>query len=85
MKTIAIDIKHSVFENDTEAIMYVTKDIYSDRFIIAIPVITFSWDIEIGHEERDYNWLLRSNIGIGDPVRKEKLVEAIKAAIAEFE
>lgn len=83
LKTIAIDIKHSVFKNDTEAIMYVTKDIYSDRFIIAIPVITFSWDIEIGHEERDYNWLLRSNIG--DPVQKEKLVQAIKKAIAEFE
>lgn len=85
LKTIAIDIKHSVFKNDTEAIMYVTKDIYSDRFIIAIPVITFSWDIETGHEERDYNWLLRSNIGIGDPVRKENLVQAIKEAIAEFE
>lgn len=85
LKTISIDITHSIFENDTEAIMYVTKDIYSDKFIIAIPVITFSWDIETGHEERDYNWLLRSNIGIGDPVRKENLVQAIKEAIAEFE
>ncbi len=35
--------------------------------------------------EKDYEWLLKSYIGIGDPVRKEKLVQAIKAAISEFE
>jgi hypothetical protein len=84
LKTVAVDIKHSVFDNETEAIMYVTKDIYSDSFIVAIPVITFSWQIDKGQEERDYSWLLRSSIGIGDPVQKERLVEAIKEAIAEF-
>jgi hypothetical protein len=83
MKTIAFDIKDSVFDNDTEAIMYITKDIYSDRYIIAIPVITFAWDIRM--ERPDYEWLLKSNIGIGDPGRKEKLVQVIKAAISEFE
>ena len=45
LETIAFDIKESVFDNDTEATMYVTKDIYSDRYIISIPVITFACDI----------------------------------------
>lgn len=84
MRTIAFDIKHSVFDNDTEAIMYVTKDIYSESYIIAIPAITFSWDIYEGHEERDYEWLLRSNV-FGDPIKKEKLVKVIKKAIVEFD
>ncbi|MFC3882426.1 hypothetical protein ACFOU2_02355 [Bacillus songklensis] len=72
MKTMAFDIKDLVvFDNDTEAIMYVTKDIYSDSYIIAIPVITFAWVIRTEHPEQDYDWLLKSNIGIGDLVRKE--------------
>jgi hypothetical protein len=86
LKTIAIDIKHSVFENDTEAVMYITKDIYSDSFIIAIPVITFSWDIREESQEKDYEYLLNSNvIPLGDSVQKERLVHAIKEGIAEFE
>ncbi|MFD2446702.1 hypothetical protein ACFSO7_22440 [Bacillus sp. CGMCC 1.16607] len=83
LKTIVFDVKDSVFNNDTEAIMYVTKDIYADRYIVAIPVITFSWDINFENSEKDYEWLLRSNI-FGDPVRKDKLVKAIKEAIAAF-
>jgi hypothetical protein len=83
MKTIAIDIKHSVFENDTEAIMYVTKDNYEweDSYIIAIPVITFSWEIR---NERDYDDLLNSHV-FGVSNKKERLVEVIKKAITEFE
>lgn len=83
LRTITIDITHTVFENDTVAIMYVTKDIYSDSFIIAIPVITFSFDIYEENFERDYDWLKKS-VPIGDPVRKDKLVEVIKKVIAEF-
>ena len=41
LQTIVIDIKHSVFENKTVAIIYVTKVIYSESFIVSIPVITF--------------------------------------------
>jgi uncharacterized membrane protein len=86
LKTIAVDIKHSVFENKTEAIMYITKDIYSDSFIIAIPVITFSWDIREESQEKDYEYLLNSNvIPLGDPVQKERLVTAIKEGIEKFE
>lgn len=85
MKTIAFDIKESVFDNDIEAIMYVTKDIYSERYIIAIPVITFACDIQIENPDKDYEWLLKSNIGIGDPVRKERLGQLIKEAISDFD
>ncbi len=67
MKTIAIDIKHSVFDNETEAIMYVTKDIYSDSFIVAIPVIMFSWEVA---GERDLDYLLQFNL-FGDRDKKE--------------
>lgn len=81
MKTIAIDIKHSVFENETEAIMYVTKDIDSDSFIIAIPAITFSWEVR---DEKDLDYLLKFNV-FGDVDKKERLVQAIKQAISEFE
>ncbi|MCR2820584.1 hypothetical protein [Lederbergia panacisoli] len=81
MKTIAIDIKHSVFDNETEAIMYVTKDIYSDSFIVAIPVITFSWEVA---DERDLDYLLRFNV-FGDRDRKERLAAAIRKGIAQLE
>jgi hypothetical protein len=64
--------------------MYVTKDIYSDSFIIAIPVITFSCDIREEHSEKDYEWLRNHNL-FGDLDTNKKLVEAIKEAISEFE
>jgi hypothetical protein len=69
MKTIAIDIKHSVFNNDTEAIMYVIKDDYEweDSYIIAIPVITFSWEIK---DQRDYDDLVNSHV-FGDSTKRE--------------
>lgn len=47
MKTTTFDIKDSVFDKDTEAIMYVTKDIYTDWYITVIPVITFTCDLKI--------------------------------------
>ncbi|MCM3364300.1 hypothetical protein ACFSVM_24495 [Paenibacillus shunpengii] len=81
MKTIAIDIKHSVFENDTEAIMYITKDIYSDSYIVAVPVITFSWEVA---DERDLDYLLWFNL-FGERDKRERLATAIKKGITEFE
>jgi hypothetical protein len=81
MKTIDIDIRHSVFENETEAIMYVTKDIYSGSFIFSIPVITFSWEVR---DQRDLDDLLKFNV-FGDRDKKERIVRVIKEAIARFE
>lgn len=45
LKTIAIDVTHSVFENETAAMMYITKDIYSESYIVAIPVESFSYQV----------------------------------------
>jgi hypothetical protein len=85
LKTIAIDISEAVFENDTEAILYITKDIYSDSFIVAVPVITFSYQIWTDRAEKDYDELLNSNaIPLGDHVQRERLVEVIKEGIANF-
>ena len=84
IKTIAYDITRSVFDNDTKAIMYVTWDFYSDSYIVAIPVISFSSSIP--QERRklyDLDWL-RQYVPIIRKERKEKLIEAIKEAIAEF-
>lgn len=41
LNTKSYNIKDSVFDGETEAIMYITKDIYLDAYIVAIPVITF--------------------------------------------
>jgi hypothetical protein len=80
MKTIGIDIKHSVFDDETEAIMFVTKDIYSESFIIAIPVITFSWEVR---DQRDLDDLLKFNV-FGDRDKKERLVNVINEAITRL-
>jgi hypothetical protein len=83
LKTIATDISKTVFENDTEAILYITKDIYSDSFIVAVPVITFSWQIWEDRAEQDYNELLKFNL-FGDIDKRERLVAEIKKGIAKF-
>jgi hypothetical protein len=57
LKTIAYDITQSVFNNDTEGMMYVTKDIYSDSFIISVPVFSFSSSVRETHTEIDYEWI----------------------------
>jgi hypothetical protein len=74
-----IDIAQSVFENETVATMYIIQDKYEDRFIVAIPVTTFSWEIR---EEKDYDDLLTSHV-FGDCDKRERLVTAIKEGIAE--
>jgi hypothetical protein len=84
LKTMAIDIKHSVFDNETEAIMYVTKDIYSNSFIISIPVITFSWRIWEDRIEKDYEDLLKFDL-MGNKDWRQRLVEEIRKAIKKFE
>jgi hypothetical protein len=83
MKTIAIDIKHSVFENDTEAIMYVTKDNEEDptQYIFAIPVITFSWSA-VSEEELDKYFTF--NV-FGNKDGQMRLVEEMKQAIRKLQ
>jgi hypothetical protein len=80
LKTIDVDIAKSVFDNETVATMYIIQDKYEDRFIMSIPVITFSWEIK---DERDYDDLLTSHV-FGDCDKRERLVTGIKEGIAEF-
>lgn len=82
LNTKSYNIKDSVFDGETEAIMYITKDIYLDAYIVAIPVITFSWGII---DERDYDYLLNSTNIFGDKDKQERLVKVIKQAVLEFE
>lgn len=84
LTTKAIDIKHSVFENDNEGMMYITKDIHSDSYIISVPVWSFSAIVNYesaSRTENDYKWIEEHF-----PVfhQRENLVQAIKEAIAEF-
>jgi hypothetical protein len=83
LKTIAIDIRESVFENDSEGILYITRDIYSDSYIVSIPIYTFSYQLREGFEEMDYKELYRQ-FPLSNTDQKEKLVQAIKEGIAEF-
>ena len=84
LKTIAIDIRESVFENDTEGILYITKDIYSDSYIISVPVWSFSAILSYESEtevERDYKWIKEHFPSFQ---HRENLVQAIKEAIEGY-
>ena len=84
LTTIAIDIRESVFENDTEGILYITKDIYSDSYIISVPVWSFSAILSYESEaqtESDYKWIQEHFPSFQ---HRENLVQAIKEAIKEF-
>ena len=86
LKTIAIDIRESVFENNSEGILYITKDIYSDNYIISVPVFNFSSSVSYKsetHAEHDYKWIKNQFPNIGGDYR-ENLVQAIKEGIEEF-
>lgn len=84
LRTVAIDIRESVFENDMEGILYITKDIYSDSYIISVPAWSFSAILSYesaSRTENDYKWIQEHF-----PVfhQRENLVQAIKEAIEKF-
>lgn len=83
LKTIAIDITESVFENETTAFMYITKDIYSDSFIIAIPYASFSYYLWENDVERNLKDLKNSTV-FGDTNKTGRLVNAIREGITEI-
>jgi len=80
----SFDIKDSVFENETEAILYVTKDKeeQNDFYIFSLPIYCFSYSI---YNDNDFNWHLDRNIPFGDPVRKNKFVKIMKKIIEEWD
>jgi hypothetical protein len=82
MKTIAIDISESVFDNETEAIMYVTKDdeVEPLQYIFAIPAISFSWSAK---DESELQTFFPVNV-LGEKDREKALLNEMKKAIRTF-
>lgn len=82
MKTIAIDIRESVFDNETEAIMYVTKDdeVEPSQYIFAIPSISFSWSAK---NESELKSFFPFNL-FGDKEKEKRLLNEMKKAIRAF-
>ena len=82
MKTIAVDISRTVFNNDTEAMLYVTEDNQGEpnQYVFAIPVITFAWGaIDEKELESFFPWGL-----FEDKEKEEKLLNEMKVALKKF-
>ena len=82
-KTVAVDITHSVFNNDTSVMMYVTSDIYSDKLYYFSTGIFFSSSVRETHTEMDYEWIYDNFPSIRGDYR-ERLIQEIKRIISEF-
>jgi len=80
----SFDIKHNLFDNETEAILYVTKDKeeQDDFYIFSLPIYCFSYSI---YNEKDFDWHLENNIPFGDPVRRKKFIKIMKQIIEEWD
>lgn len=82
MKTMAIDISQTVFNNDTEAMLYITEDNQSEPniYVFAVPVITFAWGAKNEQElEYFFPWGL-----FKDKEKEEKLLSEMKEALRRF-
>ncbi|MDD9309755.1 hypothetical protein PUS82_00215 [Cytobacillus firmus] len=79
MKTIAVNIRESVFNNNTDAMLYATKDenIEPALFIFSVPILTFSWS---AHDETDLESFYPTNV-FGDKEREQKLLNEMKRAM----
>lgn len=72
MITTAVDLTKTLFENDFEAILYITYDIYGSRYIISLPVLAYSGVVWTA-KDIDY-WL--EGLNISDE-RKQGLKDVI--------
>lgn len=86
LKAVAVDIKESVFDNETEAIMYAVRDIYSfdTEIIFSIPVCTFSVAIKEEFYEKDLEQVFKWE-NLFQPDRKEKLKNEMKKIIENWD
>lgn len=85
LKALAIDIRESVFENETDAMMYVVRDVYSadTEFIFSIPVYTFSISIKEKNYEKDIEQMFKYE-NLFQPDRKKKLKSEMKRIIENW-
>ena len=73
-----------VINNKIKKKRSVTKDIYSDSYIVAIPYDSFSYQVWGSGIERDLRDLLHSTI-FGHVSKTERLVNAIREGIQHFD
>lgn len=83
MKTKAINIRETVFDNETEAILYVTKDneVEPSLYVFALPIIAFSWSAE---NDKELEYFFPMDL-FKDKERVHKLLEQMKAAMNDFD
>ncbi|EFV75060.1 hypothetical protein E4O93_13345 [Diaphorobacter sp. DS2] len=79
MKTITLNLRESVFNNEAEAKMYVTKDeeIEPVLYVFSIPMLTFSWS---AHDETDLDSFYPVSV-FGDQQKDQKLLIEMKHAL----
>lgn len=79
MKTITLNLRESVFDNEAEAKMYVIKDeeIEPTLYIFSIPILTFTWS---AHDETDLQSFYPVSV-FGDQEKDERLLNEMKNAI----
>lgn len=84
MRAKAIDIRHSVFENETEAILYVIKDTeeQEDIYVFSIPIYTFSVSVK---NEKELDDFMKIENLFRNIERREKLIEIMKREMREFD
>ena len=84
MRVKAIDLRKSVFQNETEAMLYVIKDVHEaeDTFVFSIPLYTFSVVVK---NEKELDEFMKWDNLFRNIERREKLIEMMKREIREFD
>lgn len=79
MKTITLNLRESVFNNEAEVKMYVTRDeeIEPALYIFSIPMLTLSWS---AHDETDLESFYPVSV-FGDQRKDQKLLIEMKHAL----
>lgn len=85
LEAIGIDVRHSVFENETDSMMYVVRDVYAAEtvYMISLTAYSFSLLIREEHVEKDLLESLRYE-SLFQPERKEKLKAEIRRVIENW-
>ena len=86
VKGFAIDLKQSVFENETEAIMYVLKDVLGaeTEFVFSIPVFHFTVSIKESNFKREIKQCLEQESMFKD-TQKERLEQEMVRIIENWD
>lgn len=75
--TMSYHMQHIISDG---AIMYVTKDIFNDSYVVAIPYINFCAHI---FDNYDLERLLKYNI-LRDYKKQQEMIQIIKQAMSDF-